>query len=99
MTQTRDERRATVRAEQEKVAPGSGFVAWVDRTTWSFGGAERAGAWSWTNAGIAFVTFAVVAIVIGADAGAAAGGFIALTLALARGYSVHRRYLRRRAGG
>lgn len=99
MRQTRDERRATARAEMQKVAPGTGFVAWVDRTTWSFGGAEQAGAWSWTNAAFAYVAFVVVAVVIGADAGAAAGGFIALTLVLARGYSVHRRYLRRRAGG
>lgn len=99
MTPTRDERRATARAEQEKVAPGTGFVAWVDRTTWSFGGAEKAGEWSWTNAMIAFVTFVVVAIVIGADAGAAIGGFVALSLLLARGHSVHRRYVKRAAGG
>lgn len=98
MNPTREQRRATARAEQEKVAPGSGFVAWIDRTTWSFGGAEKAGEWSWSNAVVAFVIFAVVAIAIGADTPAAVGGFLVLAVLLARGHQVHLRYLRRSSG-
>jgi hypothetical protein len=97
MRTSRDERRARIRAEQEKVVPGSGLGVRLDRGLWSFGGAQRAGEWNWLYALFGLVTFALASLVLQTSSEGVAGGLIALCLLAARGYWLHLRY-RRRAG-
>jgi hypothetical protein len=98
MSQTRAERRQALLAEQQKVAPGTGVVAYLDRSAWAMTGSRTAGEWSWRGpllgAGSMAVTAVLLVVLVNIDVSTmviAAAVYVAF---LVRGRYVHLRYLR-----
>jgi hypothetical protein len=98
MSQTRAERREALRAEQQKVAPGTGLVAYLDRSSWAITGSRTAGAWSWRGPllGVGSMIVTAVALVALTQVTVstmviAAAVYVAF---MVRGRQVHLRHMR-----
>jgi uncharacterized membrane protein YccC len=99
-----DERRAAAggrQAELERLAPGGGLAARLDRGAWAALSQGSPGTWSWARAIGTVALAAVAAVVIYLTFFQEPAFLIGLGLAYAfllyRARSVHERYLRREA--
>lgn len=98
MKPTRAERRARLRAEQEKVAPGTGLKVRLARGTWMMGGG-KAGEWKWLPGLCGLAAIPLVWLVLGLEPSGLVGAVLGFGIVLGQGYWVHRRYVSRTAAG
>lgn len=97
------DKRAQRRRQMEQVAPGSGARAFIDRAAWNAAGQTEPAAWSWPRALLqmlaAFAILFALSLVVDVGIPTFIGLGIAYMLLLARGYALHRRFVRGRAAG
>jgi hypothetical protein len=95
------DKRAERRRQMEQIAPGSGVRAFFDRGAWNAAGQTEPGKWSWPRATLqmlaAFAVLFALSLVVEVGIPTFVGLGIAYVLLLARGYALHRRFVRGRA--